>query len=204
MNAIFNGPYPTTRQISTKDEIGIVDLKDKNAKQILKLVNSDYSGKTLSSQESEAYLIGDKLYTKVNGEWAESVISNPVKAFEERDKLKGLVGLISSSDMEVIGTEVIDGQRCYKLKINPELHAANSILADQAIAAYSSTAVSLPSISSEDLSEGNTLLDNSNISYTIWITSATYIPKMMNAEITFALTPASLKGGSDSMPRLQN
>ncbi|MGA9099420.1 MAG: hypothetical protein WB392_10880 [Methanotrichaceae archaeon] len=58
----------------------------------------------------------------------------------------------------------------------------------------------LPAISSKDLSESNSLLDSSNISYTIWITSATYIPMIMNAEIKFALTPASLKGGSDSMP----
>ncbi len=200
MNTIFSGPYPTAEQTSTKDENGIIDLKDKAAKQVSKLVRSDYGCTDPSTQNCEAYLIGDKLYTKIDGKWTESTISDPVNAFQERNKLKGVVGLISSSDIEVIGTEVIDGQRCYKLRMVPELHAANSMLADQAIAAYSLAPTSLPTISSNDLSEGSALLDNSNISYTIWITSATYIPKMMNAEIKFALTPASLKGGSDSMP----
>lgn len=200
MNTVYSGSYPTTRQISTKDEIGNIDIKGKNAKQISKLVNSDYSGKTLSTQESEAYLIGDKLYTKANGKLTESAISNPAKAFQECDKLKGIVGLIASSDIEVVGTEIVDGQRCYKLRIYPEQHAANSMLIDLALLTYSSVSATLPAISSNDLSESSSLLDSSNISYTIWITSATCLPKVVNAEIKFALTPASLKGGSDSMP----
>lgn len=202
MNAISIGSYPTIKKMSAKDENGTVDSMSKNVKQTSRSVISDDSGKALSTQENESYLIGDKLYTKTDGQWIESNVSDPVKAFGERDKLISLVGLIRSSDIESISTEVIDGQKCYKLEIKPEQNTAVNLLKDQALEAYSTTASPLPEISSKDLSDSNALLDNSNMSYTVWITTA-YIPKMMNSKTKLTLTPASLLGGSDRTPNFR-
>ncbi len=202
MDAISSGPYQTIRKISTKDENGAIDSKGRDAKQISTSVISDFSGQTLSRDEHQAYLIGDKLYTKADGQWSMSNVSDPAKAFGECDKLKCIAGLIRSSDIEAISTEAVDGQKCYKLRIRPEPNNAYDLIKDQALEAYSSTAAPLPEISSKDLSDRNTLLDNSNMSYTVWITPS-YVPKKMNVKTRFALTPANLLGGSDTMPNFR-
>lgn len=200
MKCDFNDSCNLTEVIDTENEIGSIDLKNGIAKQALKSVKADYNGKTLADQENEVYLIGDTLYTKTNGKWTRSAVSDPAKALEECDKLRSLVKLIDSSDMEIVGAEMIDGQRCYKLKIEPEPHIACSMLSAQALAAQSLAPVALQGIGPKELSENNSLFDDSKIFCTVWISRGTYLPKKMEREITLALTPDCLKVGSESIP----
>ncbi len=200
MNTIFNNSSSVTKQTSAKDETGSIDLKKRNAKQTLKSTKLDLNGKVLSTQEIETYLIEDKLYTETNGKWTRSMVLDPTKSFNERDKLKGLIELLNNSNIEVVGIEVIDGQRCYKLKVEPELNTVHSILAAQALVAHSSSPMPLPDVSFKDLSENDHLLYNSDVSYTVWVTVDKYIPKKIDAAINFALTPACLKVGSNKVP----
>ncbi len=196
-DAEFKGPHQvtvTTRTIA-EDETGLVDLEGKNAKQSIQSVKLDHDGNTIDSQEIETYLIEDELYTKQNGKWTRSMVSKPLKsiAFDARNKLRGLIELINGSSIEVIGTEIVDGQKCYKLKVELEPDTARSILATKAFAVQSSAPESLPAASFEDLSGSDPLLHNSNISYTVWLTEDEYIPVKVDGEIGFALTPATMK-----------
>jgi hypothetical protein len=197
-NAIFKGPgSQVTKQTIAEDETGLVDLEGKNAKQSIQSIKLDHDGNTLDSQEIETYLIEDKLYTRLNGKWTRSMVSGPVKsiAFDERNKLRDLAELISGSNIEVIGTEIIDGQKCYKLKVEPKMDTARSILADRAFSVQSSAPISLPDASIEDLSESDPLLYNSDISYTVWLTEDEYIPMKVDAEMEFEITPVTMKAG---------
>lgn len=198
-STVFRCPYPGTKQTIIKDETGLVDLKEKNVKQSIQLVKLNSDGNFLYDQEIETILIKNKLYNEMSGKWSMSVVSDPIKSFDERNKLRGIVDLISSSDIEVIGTETVDGEKCYKLKVVPEQNTIRGILAIQALAVQSSVPITLPIASFEDLSESDPLVDNSDISYTVWLTADKCVPKKMDAEINFALTPASMKVGSESM-----
>jgi hypothetical protein len=197
-NAIFKGPSSQeTKQTIAEDETGLVDLEGKNAKQSIQSIKLDHDGNTLDSQEIETYLIEDKLYTKMNGKWTRSMVSGPVKsiAFDERNKLRGLVELINGSNIEVIGTEIIDGQKCYKLKVEPKIDTARSILAAKAFAVKSAAPITIPDASIKDLSESDPLLYNSDISYTVWVTEDEYIPMKVDAEMEFEITPVTMKAG---------
>jgi hypothetical protein len=196
-DAEYKGPHQVivTKRAIAEDETGMVDLEGKNAKRSIQSVKLDQDGNTVDSQEIETYLIEDKLYTKQNGKWTRSMVSGPIKsiAFDERNKLSSLVELINGANIEVIGTEEVDGQKCYKLKVEPDPDTARSILATKAFAVQSSASESLPAASFEDLSGSDPLLHDSNISYTVWLTEDEYIPVKVDAEIDFALTPATMK-----------
>ncbi len=199
-NSDFNGSYGIAKLINTENEQGSIDLKERAVKQVSKSVESDCNGKVLTDQELEAYLIGDTLYTKKNGKWTRSIVVDSAKSLEEHDTLKSLVDLLSRSDLKSVGTETIDGQKCYKLKIGLEPHIAYSMLVTQSLAAHSVSPVTLPKISLDDLSESNVLLNNSKISCTVWITADTYRPMGMDRQTMLALTPECLKTRSENMP----
>lgn len=196
-DTVFKGPHQetVTKRTIAEDEIGLIDLEEKNAKQSIQSVKLDRDGNTIDSQEIETYLIEDKLYTKQNGKWTRSMVSDPVKSimFDERNKLRDLVELINGSSIEVIGTEIVDDQKCYKLKVELEPDAARSILAAKAFMVQSSSPESLPAVSFEDLTDSDPLLHNSDISYTVWLTKDEHIPIKVDAEIGFALTPETMK-----------
>lgn len=199
-NTVFRGPYPITRQTITKDETGLIDLEEKNAKQSIKSVKLDGDGNDLCKQEIETILIKDKLYNKMDGKWAMSVVPDTTKSFNELNKLNGLVDLINSSNIQVVSIGIVDGERCYEVRVEPELNTIRSILIAQASAVQSSAPISLPVTSFEDLSESGPLLSSSDVSYTVWLTEDKCIPKKMDAKITFTLTPASMNSGSERMP----
>lgn len=195
MNTAFRDQYPVTKQTITKDEAGLIDLKERNAKQSTESTKLDSDGHALSAQEIETYLIKDKLYTKMDGKWTRSMVSEAIKpfAFDEQNKLKGLADLIKGSNIEVVGTETVDGQECYKLNVKPDLDTARGILAAHAFDVQSSTPGSLPVVRFKDLSESDPLLRNADISYTVWLTVDKHIPKKMVGEINFALTPDTMR-----------
>lgn len=205
MNTAFREQYPVTKQTITKDEAGLIDLKERNAKQSIKSTKLDSEGHALSAQEIETYLIKDKKYTKMDGKWTKSMVSEPISpfVFDEQNKLKGLADLINGSNVEVIGTETVDGQECYKLNVKPDLDTARSILAAQAFTVQSSVPGSLPIVRFKDLSESDPLLRNADITYTVWLTVDKHIPKKMIGEISFALTPDSMKVGSKGIPNFR-
>jgi len=190
--------YPVTTQTTTRDEIGLIDLEGRNAKQSIRSMKLDHDGNALHEQEIETYLVDDKLYTKTNGKWTRSMVSGPIRPlkFDERNKLNYLVDLINGSNIEVIGTETVDGQKCHKLKVVPGLDTASNILAAQAFAVQSSVPESLPVATLRNLLESDPLLYDSDISYTVWLTEEEYTPKKMSGEIYFTLTPASMNAGS--------
>lgn len=165
----------------------------------------DHDGHSLNEQEVETYLIKDELYTKTNGKWTRSMISGSMRplAFDERNRLKGLTDLIKGSHIEMMGKEAIDGRECYKLKVVPGEDTARSILAGQAFEVQSFVPESLPVADLKDLLESDNLLDNSDITYTVWLTEDEHTPMKIDGDMHFALTPASMKVKSKSMPNFK-
>ncbi len=203
IDAVSKGSRQATKQYAiAEDEIGFVILGEKNAKQSIKSMELDEDGDTISSGETETYLIKDRLYTRMDGKWTKSILSEPIRSieFDERDKLSSLADLINGSNVEVIGIETVDGQKCYKIIVKPELSAARSILAAHAFAVQSSAPGSLPAVSFDGLSESDPLIHDSKISYTVWLTEDEYIPVKVDAEINFALTPDSMKVTPGKVP----
>lgn len=201
MDKASRGSSVTTQTV-TKDEIGMIDLEKMNAKQSIKSMKLDCDGNALNEQEIETCLIKDELYTKTNGKWAKSMVSGPIKpfAFDERNKLRGLEDLINGANIEVIGKETVDGQKCFKLKVVPGPDTARSILAAQAFEIQSSVPGSLPVVSYKGLSESDPLLYDGDISYTVWVTEDEYIPVKMNGVINFALTPTTMNVRPGNVP----
>lgn len=201
-DSIVKDSHPATTQTITKDETGLIDLEGTNAKQSVKSVKLDHDGNALQEQEIETYLIKDEMYTKTNGKWTKSMISGPIRplAFDERNRLKDLADLIRGSHVEEIGRETIDGRECYKLKVVPERDAARFTLAAQAFEVQSLLPDSLPAASLKGLLESDPLVEDSDISYTVWATEDEYIPMKMDGEMYFTLTPASMKVKSKGLP----
>lgn len=184
MDIVFVDSCPEDVQIISKDEMGLIDLSENSARQSISSMKLDRYGNILDQQGIVSNLIDDKLYNKIDGQWTMSVVSNPARSFDERNKLKGLVNLISSSNIEMIGTEIVDGQNCYKVKVRPEMNAVRSILSAQA----------------SSIQSAQSLSGSSDLSYTVWLTVDKCIPKKMDADIAFTLISDSIDIGLERMP----
>lgn len=184
---------------SSDGEDGYLDLREPTFRLSSHSKKADCSGKSID-RNIDSYLIGDTLYICNSKEWTKQVISDPVRAIEERDQLRSMAKLIVGSKVEVLGNENVDGENCYKLKFVPDTQFSQGMLTSLALAARSESPVALPETGMDLLAEDNNLLQNGEMSWTAWISAQDYLPRKVESEMKFMLMPELLhppEGASD-------
>lgn len=119
---------------------------------------------TVSSSSGTQYNIGNITYTRMNGEnWTQLRDPTPESALWASGRyntLKSRAESINQSQVEVIGTEKIDGADCYKLK----LVMSNNTIAQALYNAVNSAII--PFVASPNATQ---IARNSNIEAFVWI-----------------------------------
>jgi hypothetical protein len=140
-------------------------------------------GQTVSMDE-QMYLINDTMYLKGSipdsgmdpNTWYKEVLpaADLASMWTSQDIGSQIQILLDSATLQIVGTEVINGVQCYKLKINPNmdkfmfyLNASGSDLADMGIT---------------NASQAFKQLD-----VTIWVNTANYLPAKMDMTMSLAL-----------------
>ncbi len=175
---------------SCEEEEGYLDLKDLACKLSVKSTRANGEGGA-TNREVETYLIDDALYICDNNEWTKLAVLNSARAIEERDQLKTMTNMIVGSKIELVDSEQMNGENCYKLRFVPDMQVSQRILASQALSACSVSPVTLPE-TGMDLAEDDNLLKDGKMIWTAWISAEDYLLIRLESEMEFALTPESL------------
>lgn len=187
---LSNGQAMALDSSSCEEMDGYLDLTDLACRLSSKSTRTDCEGGS-TEREVKNYLVGDALYTCNNNEWTKLAVPNSVRAIEERDELSRLTNMIAGSKVELISSEQIDGENCYKLRFIPDPEVASRILASQVLVARSASPVALPEVGMDALvNDGKPL--NEEMAWTAWVSADDYLLRQVVSEMTFALTPESL------------
>ncbi len=173
-----------------EEEDGYLDLGDLAFRLSSKSTRVDCEGGS-TTNEAEAYIIDDALYTCDNKEWTKQTVLNSARAIKERNQLETMTKMIAKSRIKQIEREQIDGESCYKLVFVPDLQVSRGVLASQAISVGSVSPVTIPGVSVNQLTKDDNILEEDMV-WTAWISADDYVLRGVESEMKFTLTPESL------------
>jgi hypothetical protein len=134
-----------------------------------------------SALSLEEYLINDTLYLKVDGNWTAMKAPGVAEAWSQQNTMTQQVDMFNRSRLSLIGSEMVEGQDCYKVRAEMDMNA----MADQ----LSEEVASLVPVQSMNYSE---LFRNMSLDVYYWITKDTHLLKKTDVLETFTVTPQSL------------
>ncbi len=141
----------------------------------------------------EEYLINDTIYMKMDGNWTALKLPSVANAWSQQNTMAQQVEMFNQSRLSLIGSEMVEGQDCYKVRAVINM----STMADQ----LSGEATSLVPIESMNYSE---LFHNMSLDVYYWISKDTHHLKKTDVLEIFTMAPQSLglpsnESGDDEM-----
>jgi len=142
-----------------------------------------------STANIDFYLIGNSTYmNEGNGNWSHLIdprSAEEVWGPDRNNQVETLANSSSLSDLEALGSEAVNGEDAYKLKIVPG--AGDSInlynTAFSIAAKITNYPMSLPSINRTELNE------TAKTEKTIWISKTSFLPVKYESVMSFTMTP---------------
>ncbi len=172
---------------------GAVDMRNRAARSSMFLETMPKGGES-KVDLLEIYFINGSDYTNWNGNWSSNAVSNITEGMKVHNEIVQQVNLIDMSDMEMVGTEELDGQEVYVLRGSPSPQLYRTYLALALVSAYASSPISLPRAilrASRDINSTK-LLDNGEMVLTVWVDKDTYLLKKNMIETKVSATPEIL------------
>lgn len=143
----------------------------------------------ITSSQATIYQIGNSTYVKEDdGSWTHLLDPSPVETIwgaGTNNQVKALAESINQSSLEIVGSEKIDGQDCYKVRIETgasELYDIYNIAFSVAIKLVEYPPL-VPSLNSTDLNE------SSKIEKLVWISKDNYLIRKYQNLMSFKMTP---------------
>ncbi|MDD1761580.1 MAG: hypothetical protein LUQ59_05045 [Methanothrix sp.] len=193
---LHSGNNTTTEKLNTFTEnvetVAVVDLQglkvhaNSSTKNMLEAPNLPAN---VTTTNVDFYLIGNSTYMDDgDGNWTHLV--DPRQAEEvwgpdRNNQIKTLAGTFNLSTTEELGTESVNGEDAYKLKIVPG-NEDNASLFNTAFAIAAKVTqypLFLPSLNRSELNE------TGKIEKTIWISKSSYLPVKYESVMSFTMTP---------------
>jgi hypothetical protein len=161
--------------------LGFTNMTDRALKLVMASLTYEKGDEENSTAIAlEEYLLNGIMYIKMDGNW--TVMKLPAAAaWSQQNTMEQQVNMFKQSDLTVMGSEIVDGQDCYKVRAKMDMSA---IAGQQSGGMASYTPMS--STNDTDLFRDVTL----NVYY--WITKDEYLLKKMDMLEVFTLDPQSL------------
>jgi len=142
----------------------------------------------------EGYFINGSEFWKEGQNWTQFIINDSAKIMEEYNELPGQVSLINHSNMEIVGSESIDGEEFYRLEGSPIEPIYQGIIGLQLLAAYMPSPFPLPKeIKDRSLDvDDAALLNNSSVILTAWVSKDDSLLKRLHTNSSLVITPQIL------------
>lgn len=125
----------------------------------------------------EIYVFMDRELRNLNGNWSHRRLYYPDAFWERQNITKSQAELLNRSQMELAGSEVIDGMDCYRINAVPDLEAYETMLTEQ-------IGFLLP-LDCINLSE---LYRSSDLSWTLWVSKDDGLLRKDHLEMRFPVT----------------
>lgn len=178
-NRSINESNASTIDVNTMGE-GAVNLTGR-AMGLMQKVNLVSENKNASTVESETYIFNDTIYTMIDGNWTRLMLPNADLIWSRQNMVRNQAELLNHSQIELLGSENIDGQDTYKVKVTPDMNAYAAVLAEQV--------GSLLPVSALNLTE---MYKNSSVEWTSWITKDTHLLKKNEINMNLTVTPETV------------
>ena len=156
---------------------GATDFKAKAASvtQTLKAYQGQDTNST--SVESSTYVINDTIYVKFGNNWTSVKMPDAAQFWESQNMILAQTDMINASQVQIAGTETVDGVKCYGLKVTPSLPVYAAIL-------YEHVGSVLP-VMYMNLTE---LYNSGTSDWAAWTTQDTHLLKKSTMDVAFTVT----------------
>jgi hypothetical protein len=160
---------------------GFVNMTDRALKLVMASLTYARGDEENSTADAlEEYLLNDTMYIKMDGNW--TVMKLPAAAaWSQQNTMERQIDMFNQSDLTLMGSEVVEGQDCYKVRAKMDTSAGAGQLSRD-MASY------LPVASTDN----NDLFRNMTLDVYYWITKDTHLLKKTDVIEVFTLTPQSL------------
>jgi hypothetical protein len=162
--------------------LGFTNMTDRALKLVMASLTYEKGDEENSTAIAlEEYLLNDTMYIKMDGNWTVVKLPAAAAAWSQQNTMEQQVNMFKQSDLTVMGSEIVDGQDCYKVRAKMDMSA----IAGQQSGGMASY-MPISSTNDTDLFRNVTL----NVYY--WITKDEYLLKKMDMLEVFTLDPQSL------------
>ncbi len=142
------------------------------------LTTMEYGSNKSEPEETEIYIENDTAYIRFNGNWTKMTFGSPEALWHSQKTINQQLDLLNQSRIELVGSEVLDGQDCYQIRVTPNMSAYAAIV--------SQPLGSLTPLLPVNLTN---LYKNSTAVWTNWITKEGHVLKKSYLEMNFTMTP---------------
>lgn len=170
---------------------GAINLTGKSTMENSTITLKSLDGNQSIEEQRETYHLGDMIYQKLGENWTRLQQPYPEYGVERTNQAMHLVEMLNRSEMEVVGSDKVDGVDCYKLKVHPDDDTSYGIMVGQI------GSVDFRFLFMINLTE--LFINGSEMDWTVWIAEDTYLPvrsqintKYMATADMMAVSPGDL------------
>lgn len=174
---------------------GEINLTDQSSMEVSTSRRSALGGENAVEETIEVYFTNSTLYQKMGDEWIGLFQPDPEYGIEKIDQLAHLMAMIERSEVVVEGSETIEGEEVYRLKVLPDDDTAYGIMLGQ----ISSVDPRIPlMIEMTALFERGRELD-----WTVWVSKETGLPTVSRISAVYAAGAGILRMPPESPENIE-
>ncbi len=149
---------------------------------------SEDSGEIVS--EMEAYMKGDTMYTKVDGNWTK-MPGMPEEMWDQQNQVKSQAELLNASEIELVGSEKVNGEDAYKVNVVPDMETFTAIL-NQQIGSMPFYIMNMTEI-----------FEETDMGWTTWISKGSHLPLKTQVALDMTITADMMGLPADEMGEIE-
>ena len=134
---------------------------------------SDETGEVAT--EMEMYMKNDTVYTNVDGNWTR-MPGMPEEMWDQQNQVKVQAELLNASEIELAGSDKVNGEAAYKVRVVPDMETFTMILNQQM--------GSMP-LYAFNMTE---IFEESEMEWTTWISTESHLPLKVQMSMELTLT----------------
>ncbi len=144
-------------------------------------VHSDEGKNATPPSSSDTYFLNNTIYMRLDENWTQIDMPNPERLWNHEHMIRHQVELLDGSELEMSGSEAIEGKDCFRVNITPDLKTYEAVISEQM-----GSTLPLAYLNYAELSR------NGSIEWTSWITKDSHLLKKIDMQIRFKLTPEQM------------
>ena len=153
---------------------GVMNVTGRGMKMTMTTTSiSDEMGEVTS--EMEMYMVGDTMYTNVEGEWMR-MPGMPEEMWDQQNQVKAQAELLNASEIELVGSGKVNGEDAFKVRVIPDTEAFTTILSQQ-MGSMPFYAMNMTEI-----------FEESEMEWTTWISKASGLPLKNQVSMKLSMT----------------
>lgn len=159
---------------------GAVNLTGR-AMGVVQSLNIISDNNNTTSGRSETYILNDTIYMSMDGNWTALKLPDADLIWIRQNIVMNQAELINNSQIELVGSEVVNGQDAYKVKVVPSMNTYAAVLSEQVGSILPVAALNITEV-----------YKNSSLNWVSWITKDTHLLEKNEIQMGLVVTPETI------------